>query len=231
LHTDHLATPRLATDQNQTIVWKWESDAYGATPPVGSITINLRFAGQYFDAESGWFYNWNRYYLPKEGRYLTSDPIGLKGGSNTYTYVRNNPINLVDPIGLTDYGNTAGQIGGYLDYISPGSASFKQAYYNCQAGNDWYAAQWALQGALEFGTAGLTAGLGQYLTIIGRCCPTIEAVGASVKGGIGPVIKGTSGVEKSIAAAEARGETILGREITMDTTGGRTRPDLLVRRL
>src|SRR5207248_6663072 len=47
------------------------------------------------------------------------------------------------------------------------------------------------------------------------------------RGGIGPVLKGQEGVEKSVAAAEARGETIIGREITMDTPAGRTRIDLL----
>lgn len=98
--TDQLATPRLGIDQNQTIVWKWESDAYGSIAPSGSATVNLRFAGQYFDAESGWYYNWNRYYLPKEGRYLSSDPIGLRGGLNTYVYVDGNPLYYVDPLGL-----------------------------------------------------------------------------------------------------------------------------------
>ncbi len=46
-------------------------------------------------------YNWHRYYDPKLGRYLRADPIGLAGmDPNLYGYVLNDPVNLVDPIGL-----------------------------------------------------------------------------------------------------------------------------------
>jgi RHS repeat-associated protein len=62
--------------------------------------VNLRYAGQYYDAETGLHYNWHRYYDPKTGRYITSDPIGLDGGLNTFTYVRNNPLRWTDSTGL-----------------------------------------------------------------------------------------------------------------------------------
>lgn len=106
LHTDHIGTPRIATDSNADQVWGWQSDAFGNGSPTGSATVNLRFAGQYYDAESGLHYNWNRYYDPQTGRYITSDPIGLDGGLNTYAYVNANPVMFVDPRGQIKWKGT-----------------------------------------------------------------------------------------------------------------------------
>lgn len=54
LHTDHLATPRLGTDPAGIPVWRWESPAFGDAPPSLQLrTVNLRFPGQYYDAETG----------------------------------------------------------------------------------------------------------------------------------------------------------------------------------
>ena len=100
LHADHLGTPRLASDATQTVVWRYEGNAFGDSAPTGSATVNLRFAGQYADQESGLFYDWNRYYDPRRGRYISSDPIELLGGLNTYNYVRANPLRWTDPQGL-----------------------------------------------------------------------------------------------------------------------------------
>lgn len=104
LHTDHLGTPRAGINAGGTVVWSWQGTAYGVGAPSGVVTVNLRMAGQYFDAESGLFYNWRRYYDPRTGRYLTSDPIGLEGGHNTYAYAHGNPVSRTDPRGLQTSG-------------------------------------------------------------------------------------------------------------------------------
>ncbi|HBO5236315.1 TPA: RHS repeat protein, partial [Pseudomonas aeruginosa] len=77
LHGDHLDTPRLATDASGQIAWQWQSDAFGRGEALsqGSTQVNLRFPGQYYDAESGLHYNYFRDYDPETGRYVESDPV------------------------------------------------------------------------------------------------------------------------------------------------------------
>ncbi len=110
LHADGINTPRLATDAQRRVVWNNEAAplllyqwSAAQTDPDGDgieTVINLRFPGQYYDSSTGLHYNWNRYYDPYYGRYITSDPIGLGGGLNTYAYVENNPLRWIDSTGL-----------------------------------------------------------------------------------------------------------------------------------
>jgi RHS repeat-associated protein/uncharacterized repeat protein (TIGR02543 family) len=108
VHADHLGTPRKITrPADNKVLWTWESEAFGNNLPdqnpsgLGTFVFNLRFPGQYYDAETGLFYNGFRDYDPGTGRYTESDPIGLAGGINTYAYVNGNPVNLIDPDGLS----------------------------------------------------------------------------------------------------------------------------------
>ena len=90
-----------------------------------TITNNLRYPGQYFDAETGTLYNYFRDYNPVIGRYIESDPLNLgtirflfpkrletletlykfePGNQNLYVYVSNSPVNKIDPKGLLECG-------------------------------------------------------------------------------------------------------------------------------
>jgi RHS repeat-associated protein len=112
-HNDHLGTPQAMTDQAGTVVWAAEYEPFGkATVTSATVTNNLRFPGQYYDAETGLHYNWHREYDPDTGRYLQPDPIGLGGGTNLYAYVSNNPVNRFDLLGLKECcpSGDAGQI-------------------------------------------------------------------------------------------------------------------------
>jgi len=99
---DKLGTSQKLITNTGSVVWSAKEDAFGntAVDPASTLTNNLRFAGQYFDAESGLHYNYHRYYNPQTGRYVTSDPIGLDGGLNTFGYAEGNPVRYRDPKGL-----------------------------------------------------------------------------------------------------------------------------------
>jgi RHS repeat-associated protein len=115
VETDHLGTPRAVVHPiKSTIAWRWDinNTAFGEHLPNGnpdgdSLTyaLNLRYPGQYYDAESGLYYNMRRDYEPGTGRYVESDPIGLGGGIAGYPYVDANPFRRHDRFGLsyTDY--------------------------------------------------------------------------------------------------------------------------------
>jgi RHS repeat-associated protein len=109
--TDHLNSPRAVFQlNNQVKVWRWDAvdDAFGEKlavedPDANTVAFkfDMRFAGQFFDSESGLHYNYFRDYEPGTGRYVQSDPIGLSGGVSSYGYAIQNPVRLFDRDGLT----------------------------------------------------------------------------------------------------------------------------------
>lgn len=120
VHTDHLGTPRLVTDDQRRPVWQWPYSAFGDNKPTGPliqarkpsaqlvatepIEFGLRFPGQFDDAQAGLNYNLFRWYHAKDGRYTQFDPIGLRGGWNGFSYAGGNPLGNADPRGLDSPG-------------------------------------------------------------------------------------------------------------------------------
>jgi RHS repeat-associated protein len=109
VHADHLGTPRRISDPaTGQVIWSWGGAPFGESAadedPDGDgipYRFDLRFPGQYLDAETGRHYNVFRDYDPRLGRYVQSDPIGLEGGINTYAYSNDSPTMYVDPLGLS----------------------------------------------------------------------------------------------------------------------------------
>jgi RHS repeat-associated protein len=109
VHADHLNTPRAITDDSQRVVWRWENtEPFGKSLPEEdpdgdgiAFEFPLRFPGQYFDAETGLFYNYFRDYDPQTGRYIQPDPLGVVTTAgptsraklnHLYGYVVGNPV-------------------------------------------------------------------------------------------------------------------------------------------
>ena len=100
VHNDHLGTPQKISDDSQVVVWDAVYHPFGEVEIVTNVVENnVRFPGQYADLESGLHYNYYRDYDPSIGRYVESDPIGLRGGLNTFGYAGAQPITYVDPKG------------------------------------------------------------------------------------------------------------------------------------
>ena len=101
VHNDHLGTPKVVTASDKSVAWQAEYKPFGEVYGLdGSVENDFRFPGQYYDSETGYYYNYFRDYDPEIGRYLESDPIGLRGGMNTFLYAYASPLKFFDFYGL-----------------------------------------------------------------------------------------------------------------------------------
>src|SRR5215469_6788753 len=106
VETDQLNTPRaVIVPSNNAVRWTWYVRPFGNLAPtidpqnLGNFTYDLRFPGQIAGAWGSTFQNDHRDYDPAVGRYVESDPIGLRGGINTYAYAGDDPVMFYDPSG------------------------------------------------------------------------------------------------------------------------------------
>ena len=162
-------------------MWKAEHAAYGQTTPDEDpdvdgtkVTFNLRFPGQYYDAETGLHYNYFRYYDPDTGRYITEDPIGLLGGINLYVYVLNNPLIYQDYLGFMPVegpGRTGNPITG--PYRPPPSTSEKIINKLVEQAAKRIAKEFGIPPQL-IGRPGVFSGVGLFLTPTELGCSSFD---------------------------------------------------------
>jgi RHS repeat-associated protein len=105
-HADGNGNVTMLVDGSGNLLAKYLYDSFGNTlgmwGPLAE-TNTYRFSSKEVDLTSGLYYFGYRYYQPNLQRWLNRDPIGERGGLNLYRFVRNDPINLFDPLGLYDY--------------------------------------------------------------------------------------------------------------------------------
>lgn len=101
---DHLGSIREVTDSSGGVRARYTYDPYGRrTRVAGDLAADFGFAGMFFSAETGLYLATFRVYDPELGRWLSRDPLRdaeKKEGPNLYAYVGNNPVNMIDPLGL-----------------------------------------------------------------------------------------------------------------------------------
>ncbi|NHF64213.1 RHS repeat protein [Xanthomonas hortorum] len=117
IEPDHLGSPRVVIEPARDVaVWTWslKGEAFGNTAPNqdpdgdgAALVLDMRFPGQRFDAASGLNQNYFRDYEAATGRYGQSDPIGLDGGSTTYSYTGSSPLMWKDTNGLVRWSGNA----------------------------------------------------------------------------------------------------------------------------
>jgi len=98
-HADGLGSIVSTTNAMGVVGLTRQYDAWGKLE-AGANEPGYAFTGREWDSEVGLYYYRARYYDPTQGRFISEDPIRFRGGVNYYAYVKNDPVDAVDPMGL-----------------------------------------------------------------------------------------------------------------------------------
>ena len=164
-HYDATRAPRVMTEDSGMVVWQAQYTPFGKIVISVELAVNpFRFPGQYFDIESGLYYNWHRYYDPNLGRYLTVDPLADIPGMESYAYAVGNPLIFVDPYGLSAwatvgsiakcfiYGVGAGGVGAVTMTVAAGAVTMAAGPF---AGTTFIVLTTIYGAAITFGDLGI----------------------------------------------------------------------------
>ena len=103
IHTDHLGSPILATNQSGAVVWREDYQPHGTQLVQTDADNQVGFTGHLDEKALGVTYMQGRWYHPGMGRFMALDPVGFVEGSpqsfNRYAYANNNPYKYIDPDG------------------------------------------------------------------------------------------------------------------------------------
>ncbi|OGV79926.1 MAG: hypothetical protein A3K18_09815, partial [Lentisphaerae bacterium RIFOXYA12_64_32] len=130
-------------------------------PRAPSSPCPFLFATRYFDTETGLYYYGYRYYNPRTGKWLTRDPLGEAATRNLLAYCNNDPVNLIDLLGLAGYffdgtGNDRDRFGAHTN------VSILEMLYR---GNTVYARGVGTGNAIDRGPGGGLSGYGGWLRL------------------------------------------------------------------
>ena len=162
-HYDWRGSVTALTDPTEQIIQSYNYDAFGTiTQSTGTAVNPYQFSGKQFDPNSGLSYFGRRYYASSFGRFITQDPKEYVDGLNTYAYVKNNPVNLIDPLGnCTDDGEckslleeisyTAGEIYELWSELDARDITddYAHCYMSCRIAQDYGAKISKLLGVLK----------------------------------------------------------------------------------
>jgi len=155
---DNLGSIREMTDATGSVRARYDYDPFGRTHKLsGDLDSDFGFTGNYFHGATGMYLTLYRAYDPNLGRWLSRDPIGEAGGTNLYGYVGNNPINLLDPLGLCDCDKLLQRIHILLNDSSQLHDDLNGQIGNEQFGDSVSTAHLVLSNAAEASAAALTA--------------------------------------------------------------------------
>jgi len=165
-HADGLGSITELTSQSGTVTQRYTYSSFGKFESQldANFVQPYIFTSREFDVETELYFYRARYYDYSTGRFLQQDPIGINGSINLYSYVDDNPIHIIDPLGLDIVDSAANVAAGFGDIVSFGLtnwirnvAGWNDVVDKCSFG--YSAGKWAgyLHG-VAFSGAGLLSG-------------------------------------------------------------------------